>query len=67
MHELYIEYINFKFGKHIEYSLYLDVFSQPNHIPRNLKLTRTYREYLERLLEYLIHCLQQTEPLQDLD
>ncbi|PIA54848.1 hypothetical protein AQUCO_00901027v1 [Aquilegia coerulea] len=67
MHELYNEYINSKFGKHIEYSVYLDVFSQPNHVPRNLKLTRTYREYLEHLLDYLIHFFQRIEPLQDLD
>lgn len=40
MHELYNEYINSKFGKHIEYSVYLDVFSQPDAVPRNLKLTR---------------------------
>lgn len=67
MHELYNEYINSKFGKHIEYSVYLDVFSQPDAVPRNLKLTRSYREYLEHLLEYLIHFFQRTEPLQDLD
>lgn len=67
MHELYNEYINSKFGKPIEYSAYLDIFSRPNEVPRNLKLTRKYREYLEHLLEYLIHFFQRTEPLQDLD
>ncbi|KAL5715761.1 hypothetical protein ACHQM5_017537 [Ranunculus cassubicifolius] len=67
MHELYNEYINSKFGKPIEYSAYLDVFSQLNEVPRNLKMTRRYREYLEHLLEYLINFFQRTEPLQDLD
>ncbi|KAK9933441.1 hypothetical protein M0R45_020639 [Rubus argutus] len=40
LHELYNPYINSKFGKAIEYSAYLDVFSQPHEIPRKLKSTR---------------------------
>lgn len=40
MHELYNEYINSKFAEPIEYSAYLDVFSQPHKISRKLKLTR---------------------------
>ncbi|KDP22149.1 hypothetical protein JCGZ_25980 [Jatropha curcas] len=67
MHELYNQYINSKFGEHIEYSAYLDIFPQPQKIPRKLKLTRQYREYMENLLEYLIYFFQRTEPLQDLD
>ncbi|KAJ4705844.1 splicing factor 3A subunit 3-like [Melia azedarach] len=67
LHELYNLYINSKFGKQIEYSAYLDVFSQPHEIPRKLKMTRQYREYMEKLLEYLIYFFQRTEPLQDLD
>ncbi|XP_030532398.1 splicing factor SF3a60 homolog [Rhodamnia argentea] len=67
MHELYHQYINCKFGEPIEYSAYLDVFSQPERISRKLKLTRQYKEYLENLLEYLVYFFQRTEPLQDLD
>ncbi|OVA11319.1 zinc finger protein [Macleaya cordata] len=67
LHELYNEYVNSKFGESIEYSAYLDVFSKPHKISRNLKLTRQYREYLEHLLEYLVYFFQRTEPLQDLD
>ncbi|KAK9178971.1 hypothetical protein WN943_028165 [Citrus x changshan-huyou] len=67
LHELYNQYINSKFGKEIEYSTYLDVFSRPHEIPRKLKMTRQYREYIEKLLEYLIYFFQRTEPLQDLD
>ncbi|CAL5344132.1 unnamed protein product [Camellia sinensis] len=67
LHELYNEYINSKFAEPIEYSAYLDVFSQPHKIPRKLKLTRKYREYLEKLQEYLIYFFDRTEPLQDLD
>lgn len=67
LHELYNQYINSKFGEPIEYSAYLDVFSQLHNIPRKLKLTRQYREYMENLLEYLIYFFQRTEPLQDLD
>lgn len=67
MHELYNQYINSKFGEPIEYSSYLDIFSLPHKIPRKLKSSRQYREYLENLLEYLIYFFQRTEPLQDLD
>ncbi|GFP81095.1 splicing factor 3a subunit 3 [Phtheirospermum japonicum] len=67
LHELYNEYINSKFGQHIEYSAYLDVFSDTARISRKLKLTRQYREYLQKLLEYLIYFFERTEPLQDLE
>uniref|UniRef100_A0A2P2KRP2 Splicing factor 3A subunit 3-like n=1 Tax=Rhizophora mucronata TaxID=61149 RepID=A0A2P2KRP2_RHIMU len=71
MHELYNLYINLTFdkksGQPIEYSTYLDVFSQPENIPGKLKQTRQHREYLEHLLEYLVYFFQRTEPLQDLD
>ncbi|XP_038875231.1 splicing factor SF3a60 homolog [Benincasa hispida] len=67
LHELYNQYINSKFGEAIEYSSYLDVFSQPQKISRKLKISRQYREYLENLLAYLIYFFQRTEPLQDLD
>ncbi|KAA3454882.1 splicing factor 3A subunit 3-like isoform X2 [Gossypium australe] len=67
LHELFNQYINSKFGAKIEYSAYLDVFSQPHNIPWKLKSTRQYREYMENLLEYLIYFFQRTEPLQDLD
>ncbi|KAI3990590.1 hypothetical protein MKX01_022890 [Papaver californicum] len=74
LHELYNEYNNFKFAERnektkerIEYSAYLDVFSQPHQISCKLKLSRQYREYLEHLLEYLIYFFQRKEPLQDLD
>ncbi|KAG5233734.1 splicing factor [Salix suchowensis] len=67
MHELYNQYNNLKFEKPIEYSTYLDIFSQPHIVPRKLKFTRQYKEYMENLLEYLVYFFQRTEPLQDLD
>ncbi|KAJ6359382.1 hypothetical protein OIU76_001002 [Salix suchowensis] len=67
MHELYNQYNNLKFEKPIEYSTYLDIFSQPHIVPRKLKFTRQYKEYMENLLEYLVYFFQWTEPLQDLD
>ncbi|XP_008791422.1 splicing factor SF3a60 homolog [Phoenix dactylifera] len=66
VHELYNKYINSKFGEPMEYSVFLETFSQTHKIPRNLKLTRQYREYLEHVLEYLISFLERTQPLQDL-
>ncbi|KAL1196963.1 putative splicing factor SF3a60 [Cardamine amara subsp. amara] len=67
LHDMYNRYINSKFGERIEYSAYLDVFSQPEKIPHKLKFSRQYRNYMEALLEYLIYFFQRTEPLQDLD
>lgn len=66
MHELYNEYINSKFGQHIDYSAFLDVFWQTHKIPSNLKLTRQYRDYLEHVLDYLVSFFERSEPLQDL-
>lgn len=40
MHELYHQYVNSKFGEPIEYSAYLDVFSETDKIPRKMKTTR---------------------------
>ncbi|KAJ6760296.1 SPLICING FACTOR SF3A-RELATED [Salix purpurea] len=67
MHELYNQFNNLKFEKPIEYSTYLDIFSQPHNLPRKVKFTRQYKEYMENLLEYLAYFFQRTEPLQDLD
>ncbi|MED6211384.1 hypothetical protein PIB30_073195 [Stylosanthes scabra] len=67
MHELYHQYINSKFGEPIEYSAYLDIFSEAEKVPRKKKMTRQYREYMENLLEYLLYFFQRTEPLQDID
>ncbi|XP_027103575.1 splicing factor SF3a60 homolog [Coffea arabica] len=66
LHELYNDYLNSKFGERIEYTAYLDVFSQPHKIPQKLKFMRQYREYLQKLLEYLVYFFERTEPLQDL-
>ena len=40
LHDLYNQYINSKFGERVEYSVYLDVFSQPEKISRKLKFSR---------------------------
>lgn len=40
MHELYHQYVNSKFGEPIEYSSYLDVFSETDKIPCKMKMTR---------------------------
>ncbi|KAL1532018.1 splicing factor SF3a60 [Salvia divinorum] len=66
LHELYNEYINSKFGQQIEYSAYLDVFSDTRKISSKLKLNRQYQDYMQKLLEYLIYFFERTEPLQDL-
>ncbi|GAB4826233.1 hypothetical protein Ancab_009098 [Ancistrocladus abbreviatus] len=67
LHEFYNKYINSKFGEPMEYSAYLDVFSQPEKIPRKLKMTKQYWEYVFDLLVYLISCFERTEPLKDVD
>ncbi|KAK9665278.1 hypothetical protein RND81_14G102100 [Saponaria officinalis] len=67
LHEFYNRYINSKFGERKEYTAFLDVFSQPQLIPRKHKMTKQYKEYITDLLEYLISFFERTEPLQDLD
>ncbi|KAJ0235244.1 Splicing factor SF3a60 [Hirschfeldia incana] len=67
LHDMYNQYINSKFGERVEYSVYLDVFSQPEKIPRKLKFSRQYMKYMEALLDYLVNFFKRTEPLQDLD
>ncbi|KAM1349023.1 hypothetical protein ACFX10_003207 [Malus domestica] len=60
------DFLLVEFGEPIEYSTYLDTISQPPKIPRKLKSSRQYREYMGNLLAYLIYFFQRTEPLQDL-
>ncbi|GLU09488.1 hypothetical protein SLE2022_263480 [Rubroshorea leprosula] len=67
LHALYNQYINSKFGKPIDYSAYLDAFSQMQNIPLKLKSARQYRKYMENLLEYLMDFFRRIEPLQDVD
>ncbi|GLT27613.1 hypothetical protein SLA2020_025970 [Shorea laevis] len=64
---LYNQYINSTFRKPIDYSAYLDAFSQTQNIPLKLKSTRQYRKYMENLLEYLMDFFRRIEPLQDVD
>ncbi|KAG0461244.1 hypothetical protein HPP92_021180 [Vanilla planifolia] len=66
MHELFNEFINSKFGEPVEYSAYLDTFSQFHKVSNQLKSSRQYKSYLEHLLEYLVSFFERTEPLQDL-
>lgn len=67
LHEFYNRYINSKFGEPMEYTAYLEVFSQPQKIPCKLKMTMQYKDYIVDLLTYLILFFERTEPLQDLD
>ncbi|GAB2265087.1 hypothetical protein Dimus_000154 [Dionaea muscipula] len=67
LHYFYNKFINSKFGEHMEYSAYLDAFSHAEKIPRRLKMTSKYRQYISELLEYLIYFFERTEPLKDLD
>ncbi|KAL3689105.1 hypothetical protein R1sor_015414 [Riccia sorocarpa] len=67
LHELYNRYLNAKFGHPIEYSAFLEEFSQTQKIPRKFKLTKDYREYILHLTEYLKSFFERTQPLQVLD
>lgn len=68
LHEFYNRFINSKFGsKTMEYTTYIEEFSKTNKIPRKLRMTRQYKEYITDLLEYLISFFERTEPLKDLD
>ncbi|KAL9266826.1 Splicing factor SF3a60-like protein, partial [Drosera capensis] len=73
LHYFYHKFVNSKFGESkseeekLDYSVYLDVFSHPEKIPRKLKTTSEYRQYISDLLEYLVYFFERTEPLKDLD
>lgn len=67
MHELYNQYLNYKFGQPIEYSAYLEDFPQTHNIPRKHKLTRQYNNYLLDLTGYLVSFFERTQPLQDVE
>ncbi|CAA7033877.1 unnamed protein product [Microthlaspi erraticum] len=67
LHDLHNQYINSSFGERVDYSAYLDVFSQPEKIPPKLKLSRQYTEYMEALLRYLICFFKRAHPLPDPD
>ncbi|KAK4788624.1 hypothetical protein SAY86_019943 [Trapa natans] len=66
MHELFYLYINSKFGAPIEYSAFCDTSAQLEKISRRQKFSKQYREYLDKLLVYLLYFFERTEPLQDL-
>ncbi|CAA7034050.1 unnamed protein product [Microthlaspi erraticum] len=67
LHDLHNQYINSSFGERVDYSAYLDVFSQPEKISPELKMSSQYTEYMEALLGYLIDFFQRTRPLHDLN
>lgn len=52
INELYQQYVNSKFGEPIEYSAYLDIFSETDKIPRKMKTTRwvAFSIYLSNML-----------------
>jgi len=67
MHELYNQFLNSKFGHPIEYSAFLDEFSQTHKISRSHKLTKQYQDYLTAVTAYLLSFFERTQPLQDVD
>nr|GEX10005.1 splicing factor SF3a60 homolog [Tanacetum cinerariifolium] len=67
MLELHTDFVNSKFGKQIDYSDFIEVFPQLQHIPSKMKMSRPYMNYLSKMLNYLVSFLIRTEPLQDVD
>eukprot|EP00252_Welwitschia_mirabilis_P025296 TRINITY_DN7840_c0_g1_i1.p1 TRINITY_DN7840_c0_g1~~TRINITY_DN7840_c0_g1_i1.p1 ORF type:complete len:506 (+),score=90.10 TRINITY_DN7840_c0_g1_i1:171-1688(+) len=67
MHEVYHEYVNSKFGQTTDYAAFLEEFSKTQNVPRDLKLTSQYKDYLTHLLEYLVYFFVRTQPLKDLE
>ncbi|KAG0577495.1 hypothetical protein M758_5G153600 [Ceratodon purpureus] len=67
LHELYNQFLNSKFGQPIEYSAFLEEFSQTHKISRGVKLTKQYQDYLKSLTNYLLSFFERTQPLQDID
>nr|GEY08023.1 splicing factor SF3a60 homolog [Tanacetum cinerariifolium] len=67
MLELHRDFVNSKFGKQIDYSDFIEVFLQLQHIPSKMRMSRPYMNYLSKMLNYLVSFLIRTEPLQDVD
>uniref|UniRef100_A0A061SF95 Splicing factor 3A subunit 3 n=2 Tax=Tetraselmis sp. GSL018 TaxID=582737 RepID=A0A061SF95_9CHLO len=63
LHHLHQIYLNSKFGKKIDYITYINNLSNFSEIPRQLRLSRPYRDYLGALLAYLGDFYNRTQPL----
>lgn len=66
MHELHRAFTNARFGRQIDYLEYLGAFADSSAVPKHLKLTQPYRQYLEQLLDYLVLFYERTQPLAQL-
>ncbi|PAV83074.1 hypothetical protein WR25_02602 [Diploscapter pachys] len=68
LHPVYLQYINLKNVKRVDYITYLGLFDNFLDISREkTKKTGAYREYLQNLKNYLTSFIQKTRPLHDLD
>eukprot|EP00270_Netrium_digitus_P016460 TRINITY_DN590_c0_g2_i1.p1 TRINITY_DN590_c0_g2~~TRINITY_DN590_c0_g2_i1.p1 ORF type:complete len:522 (+),score=201.36 TRINITY_DN590_c0_g2_i1:63-1628(+) len=68
MHELYLLFINSKFGqRELDYSVYLQEMQQTHKIVRRHKFTKEYEEYVIAVLTYLVSFFERTQPLQEIE
>eukprot|EP00879_Flechtneria_rotunda_P009192 GHRR01009625.1.p1 GENE.GHRR01009625.1~~GHRR01009625.1.p1 ORF type:complete len:514 (+),score=175.71 GHRR01009625.1:1274-2815(+) len=63
LHELHHVFTNAKFGRQVDYLEYLGSLADFGSINKPVKLAKRYREYLQRLLDYLLSFYERTQPL----
>uniref|UniRef100_A0A1I7XUQ6 SF3A3 domain-containing protein n=1 Tax=Heterorhabditis bacteriophora TaxID=37862 RepID=A0A1I7XUQ6_HETBA len=67
LHALFVQYINLKAIKRIDYITYIGQFEKFADIPRNTtKKTGAYKEYLLALKAYLASFIERTRPMFDI-
>jgi len=66
LHEAYNQYINLKNVDQIDYLTYLVSFDRLFEIPKERK-NQEYKNYLTKLLDYLLDFLSRTKPLLNID
>lgn len=67
LNEHHMRFFAAKFGRRLEYFEYLTTFADFASVPRQYRLTKPYREYVDGLLSYLSSFHERTQPLAQLD
>jgi splicing factor 3A subunit 3 len=67
LNELYLLAMNLKGIDRTSYLVYLDRFERFKYIPEQTKRSVRYKEYLDKMYEYLVNWIKRSQPLFDLE
>ncbi|KJE90320.1 splicing factor 3a [Capsaspora owczarzaki ATCC 30864] len=67
LHAQYSEFINIKRIERLDYLQYLELFDQLFDIPKDIKLSASFKHYLSGLSSYLVDFHKRIRPLYDLE